>query len=279
RGRHAVVFQSLRGDVQSSTNDRLMRLLLFIGALKDAGATFVTACVPYLSYARKDRRTQPHDPVSTRHIGSLFAAVHTDRVIVLDVHNEAAFDNAFHCETIRLDAASVFVDELAARPAGRNYVVASPDIGGIKRAQHFRELLEHRLERPVGFAFMEKMRSAGVVSGNTWVGDVAGKEVVIYDDLIASGGTLLRAAKAAMGAGAARVQAMAAHAVFTEETMQLFGVGGPDTVTVTDSVELAARFTQCVPERLHVSSIAPLFGRVLHRIQHGEPLGDLSRTG
>lgn len=279
RGRRVAVIQSLRGDGAGSANDRLMRLLLFIAALKDAGASVVTACVPYLSYARKDRRTQRHDPVSTRYVGSLFEAVGTDRVIVLEVHNEAAFDNAFRCETVRLEAAAVLADTLVERIGSRPCVVASPDLGGAKRAQHFRSILEQRLEREVGFAFMEKMRSGGIVSGETWVGDVTAKDVVIYDDLIASGGTIVRAAAAAMRAGASRTHALAAHAAFSTGALQLFGSDGPDTVTVTDSVQLDAQYAALVPQQLTVCSIAPLFARSLERLERGESLDDLSRTG
>ena len=276
RGRNVAVVQSLRGDAEGSANDRLVRLLFFIGALKDAGAAHVTVCTPYLSYARKDRRTQAHDPVSLRYLATLFEAVGSDRVIVLEVHNDAAFDNAFRCETVRLDPAELFASRIQNLVGTREFVVASPDIGGVKRAQQLRGVLEAR-GCAVSFAFMEKMRSAGTVSGDTWVGDAAGKEVILYDDLIATGGTLLRAAAAARRAGAVRVHAMAAHAAFTDESLQLFGSNGPDTVIVTDSIPLAPAFQSFVPQRLEVCSCANLFAQTLARIERGESLAGLSR--
>lgn len=276
RGRHVAVIQSLRGDAEASTDERLIRLLFFIGALNDAGAAHVTVCTPYLSYARKDRRTQPHDSVSLRYLAALFEAVGTDRLIVLEVHNDAAFDNAFRCETVRLDPAELFASRIQNLIGRREFVIASPDIGGVKRAQQLRGVLEAR-GCAVSFAFMEKMRSGGTVSGDTWVGDAAGKDVILYDDLIATGGTLMRAAAAARRAGAVRVHAMAAHAAFTEESLQLFGSGGPDSLIVTDSIPLAPAFQSLVPQRLEVCSCAHLFAQTLARIERGESLAGLSR--
>jgi hypothetical protein len=134
RGQDVFVVQALCGDAHASANDKLCRLLFFIATLKDAGAARVTACLPYLAYARKDRRTQLRDPVTTRYVAALFDAVNADRVVVLDVHNEAAFDNAFRCETIRVEAAEIFAEYLAKRAEASRIVVASPDIGGVKRA-------------------------------------------------------------------------------------------------------------------------------------------------
>jgi ribose-phosphate pyrophosphokinase len=261
--RNVFVLQGLHGDAHASANDKLCRLLFFIGALKDAGAARVTACLPYLCYARKDRRTQERDPVTTRYIASLFEAVGVDRVIVLDVHNEAAFDNAFRCETIRLSSAEVFGDALATLLDPSQLTIASPDVGGIKRAQVVRERLSARFACAVELAFMEKRRAGGVVSGEAFVGDVAGRDVLIFDDLIASGGTAARAAQAARQAGARRVYVAAAHAVFSPQAVQLFAEGGPEAVLVTDSVTLPASFEPLVGERLQICSIAALFAETI----------------
>jgi len=188
-GRDVCVIQSLNGDAGASANDKLCRLLFFIGALKDAGAKTVTACVPYLCYARKDRRTKANDPITTRYVAALFEAVGSDRVIVVDVHNEAAFDNAFRCVTGRVAGADVFIEPVLARLDSTPCVVASPDVGGIKRAQLLREALASKSKRTVGFAFMEKRRVEGVVSGEAFIGDVTGADVIIHDDMIASGST------------------------------------------------------------------------------------------
>jgi ribose-phosphate pyrophosphokinase len=165
------VIQSLHGGPEASANDKLCRLLFFIGALKDAGAARVTAVVPYLCYARKDRRTKPNDPVTTRYVAAMFEAVGTDAMVTLEVHNPVAFENAFRCRTVTLTAAPLFVD-YASQLKDEKLCVVSPDTGGAKRAELFREALEAACGRPIGKAFADKHRSAGVVTGDMFVGDV-----------------------------------------------------------------------------------------------------------
>ncbi|MGZ3288620.1 MAG: ribose-phosphate diphosphokinase, partial [Xanthobacteraceae bacterium] len=135
-GASVYVVQSLHGGPSETENDKLCRLLFFIGALKDAGAARVTAVVPYLCYARKDRRTKPSDPVTTRYIASMFEAVGTDCVVTLEVHNPVAFENAFRCRAISLTATPLFVDYVRAMK-DEKFTVVSPDPGGAKRAELF----------------------------------------------------------------------------------------------------------------------------------------------
>src|SRR3990167_755469 len=138
RGKDVFVVQSLHADHHQSVADKLCRLWFFIGTLKDASAARVTAIVPYLAYARKDRKTQPRDPVTTRYVAALFEAVGVDCVVTLDVHNLAAFQNAFRCRTEHLEANRLFVRHFVALVREREVVVVAPDAGGIKRAEHFR---------------------------------------------------------------------------------------------------------------------------------------------
>lgn len=279
RGRHVFVVQSIHGDSGVSTNDCLVRLLFFIGALRDGGAASVTACIPYLAYSRKDRRTQPQDPVTTRYVAALFEAVGCDRVVVLDVHNEAAFDNAFRCETVRLEANGVFANELASSAAGHRLVVASPDSGGVKRAEQFRAKVEALSGGSVDSAFMHKLREHGQLSGETLVGDVSEAEVLIYDDIIASGSTVMRTVRAARSGGARTVRVLATHPVFTAEAIQLFGDHGPDSVMVTDSLPIRGQYASLLQGRLRVCSVAPLFAECIRRLHLGESLAGLARTG
>src|SRR3974390_3825687 len=108
-GMDVYVVQSLHSGPAQSANDKLCRLLFFIGALKDAGAARVTAVVPYLCYARKDRRTKPNDPVTTRYLATMLEGVGTDCVVTLDVHNPVAFEHAFRFRTVSLTLAPQFV--------------------------------------------------------------------------------------------------------------------------------------------------------------------------
>jgi ribose-phosphate pyrophosphokinase len=262
-GQHVFVVHALCGSDEASANDRLCRLLFFVGALKDAGAHRVTAVIPYLAYARKDRRTQLRDPVTTRYVAAMFEAVGVDCVVVLDVHNEAAFDNAFRIPTVRLEAAETFATALAALAGERRLVVASPDVGGVKRAQKFRETLSLRLARNIDFAFVEKRRAGGVVSGDALVGSVGDADVVFYDDLIASGTTLLRAVGAARRAGARRIHVAAPHAAFLPAASQLFQADGPATVLVSDSIPVRDPFTPFLQGPLQICSVAPLVARTI----------------
>ena len=218
RNRDVFVVQSLNSSDGLSTNDKLVRLLFLLASLRDAGAGRLNVVAPYLSYSRKDRRTKPNDPVTTRYVAQLFEAMTIDTIVTVDVHNRAAFENAFRCPTVHLSAREAFIDYLLPELGDREITVASPDIGGVKRAELFRESLANRLERPVGSAFMEKHRSQGEMSGSAVVGDIRNRTVLILDDLIAGGGTMQRAAEAFKDQGAEDVIAIATHAVFTQDT-------------------------------------------------------------
>lgn len=214
-GRQVVVFHALYGDAGQTVNDKLCRLLFFCGALKDAGARRVQVVTPYLCYARKERRTQPQDPIISRYVAALFEASGVDRLLALEVHNLAAFDNAFRIPTQHLPSAELFADYFAGLEGEAELVAVSPDAGGAKRAEQFRQALERRSGRPVGSAYMEKYRSNDVVTGALLVGEVRGRTAIIVDDLISSGATLLRAGQACQAGGATRIFAAAAHGLFS----------------------------------------------------------------
>jgi ribose-phosphate pyrophosphokinase len=273
RGRDVYVIQSLHGGPAESANDKLIRLLFFIGALKDAGAARVTAVTPYLCYARKDRRTKPNDPVITRYVASLFEAVGTDVVVTLEVHNPAAFENAFRRPVVALTATPLFV-AYAKALAGDNLCVVSPDTGGVKRAELFRETLEAEIGKPVGKGFAEKHRSGGVVSGELFVGDVKGATALIIDDLISTGGTLLRAAKAAREAGAKKVIALVTHGLFMPGASQVIADPAIDRFVVTDSVP-PFRLEASARGKIDTLHVAPLLAETIRRLHEGRALTDL----
>jgi len=268
------VIQSLHGGPDASANDKLCRLLFFIGALRDAGAAHVTAVVPYLCYGRKDRRTKPSDPVTTRYVAEMFEAVGTDGIVTLEVHNPAAFENAFRCRAVALTAAPLFVD-YARQLKDDKLCVVSPDTGGAKRAELFREALEAVRGHQIGKAFADKHRSAGVVTGDLFVGDVEGATALIVDDLISTGGTLVRAAKAARKAGARRVIALAAHGLFMEGADKALADPALDRVVVTDAVPAFRLPPGPTRDKLDIVPSAPLFAEAIARLHEGRPLTDL----
>jgi ribose-phosphate pyrophosphokinase len=281
RGRDVFVLHSLHGDAAETVNDKLCRLLFFIGALKDAAAGRVTAVVPYLGYARKDRKTKSRDPVTTRYVAMLFEAVGTDRIIVVDVHNLAAFQNAFRCRTEHLDCARLFADPFASllgrddEEVTEEVVVVSPDAGGVKRADRFRDALAHALGCDVGSAFVEKYRSWGVVTGGKVVGEVAGKAAIIIDDLISTGTTMTRAAKACRERGATRVFAAATHGLFIGEASEVLMDPALERVVITDTMPPFRLDPAVVRDRLIVLEVAPLLAAAIKRLHEGGSIVEL----
>ena len=263
RGHDVFVLHSLYGDESESGNDKLCRLLFFCGALRDAGAERVTAVTPYLCYARKDRRTKPNDPIITRYVAAMFEAVRIDRVIAVEVHNVAAFENAFRCPTWHIESAALLAAHFAPLLRGEPVVAVSPDAGGAKRAEQFRQALERLLRQDVGSATMEKYRSSGVVSGELLAGDVRGKVAVIVDDLISTGGTLVRAAKACRAAGATKVFAAAAHGLFIGGAGELFATPAIDGITVANTVPPFRVAADVAAQRLTVLDAGDAIARAI----------------
>lgn len=273
RDADVYVVHSLHGGPTASANDKLCRLLFFIGALKDAGAARVTAVAPYLCYTRKDRRTKPGDPVTTRYLACLFEAVGADTIMTLEVHNPSAFENAFRCPAITLTAAPLFVDYSRAL-SPENLCVVSPDPGGVKRAELFRVALEAAVGKPVGKGFAEKHRSTGVVTGDLLVGDVDGATVLIIDDIIGTGGTLLRAARMARKAGARRVIGLVTHGLFTRGAAAVIADPAIERLVVTDSVAPFG-LDEVVRNKVDTIPAAPLLADAIRRLHHGRTLTDL----
>jgi ribose-phosphate pyrophosphokinase len=279
RGQDAYVLASLHGDLDASPHDKVFGLLSMCATLRAHAAARVTALIPYLAYARKDARTQPHDPLGTQLLARLLEAVGCDQVMVFEPHHAGACENAFRVPVTMIDAAPAFdaavrvwSDEgLASTPAtgvvgaGRLHppplVVASPDPGGVKRVLRWREHLEDLLSRPVGFAMVDKRRGLGLVhSGHLVAGDVDGATVLLRDDLIASGDTLAHAAVALRHAGAAQIHALAAHGLFVGHSDRMLAEAPLDSITVTDSVPAFRMPASCgASARLRtVSAAGPL---------------------
>ncbi len=275
RGRSVFVLQTLASSKDAPAGDRLIRLLFLLNGLRDAGAERLIAIIPYLAYARKECRTQLRDPVHTRYVAQLLESSGADHVICLDVHNPAALDNALRIPFDHLTALPMIADHFAERlPPGR-VAVASPDIGGIKRAQIFRELLAARVQWPVELIFAEKRRASGVVSSAGLVGDPAGHHVIIIDDLCATGGTVLSAATMCRNAGALAVHVGVTHAPLGQGLDNLIGAESITQIVTTDSVGAVYQPSADPAGKLVTLSIAPLLGQALRRILDGKPLAPL----
>ena len=269
RGQDVFVLHSLNGEPGASANDKLLRLLFFLATCRDHGAARVTAIVPYLAYSRKDRQTKTQDPVTTRYVAQLFEAVGVDTVMTLDVHNPAAFQNAFRCRTLHLSTEHLFATQIANRSALQSVAIVSPDPGGVKRAQLVREALQEETDQEVRFGFMEKRRSAGVVSGTHFAGEVDGCTVYIVDDMICGGGTILRAAEAVRAHGAAEVHAIATHGLLTKDAMTAFAETSlVDTISLTDSTAPDPIWAVRLGEKYRPISCAPIIAESICKLHN-----------
>jgi ribose-phosphate pyrophosphokinase len=275
RGKDVFVIQSLYADDRRSVNDKLCRFLFFLGAIKDASANRVTAVIPYLCYARKDRQSKPHDPITTRYVAVLFESIGVDHVIVMDVHNIAAFQNAWRIPADHLPARNLFVESIVRldRPAG--LVVVSPDAGAIKRAEEFRQALRAALAGPVQSAFVEKYRSDDLITGSGFAGNVAGKIAIIIDDIISSGTTVARAAQFCRDGGAVAVYAAASHGVFAGKATEVLSSAPLEKIFVTNTVAPLRLTAEFIRDKLVAVDAAPVFAEAIKRIHAGESLEEL----
>jgi ribose-phosphate pyrophosphokinase len=173
-----------------------------------------------------------------------------------------------------LTTTPLFVDYVKRRP-GRDFCVVSPDTGGAKRAELFREALEVACGRPVGKAFAEKHRSAGVVTGDLFVGNVAGATALVIDDLISTGTTLLLAAKAARRAGAQEVIALVTHGLFMAGAAEALADPAIDHVVVTDTIPPFRLRAGTARDKIDILPAAPLLAEAIRRLHEERPLTDL----
>jgi ribose-phosphate pyrophosphokinase len=276
RNRSVYVFADLVTSPGQSVNDKLCKLLFFVGALKQSAARSVTVVAPYLCYARKERQTKPRDPVATRYLAQMFEAVGVDCVIALTAHNVAAFQNAFRCRTEHLDTDALFAKVFATRLTDRQIAVVSPDIGGEKRAELFREKLERVLDRPVAKAFLDKTRSMGKVTGDIFAGDVAERVAIILDDMISTGGTMVRAAQACRRHGAGEVLVAATHGLFTGGAEALLAEPSIDEIWISDSVALSPVVqTHVARGRVHLLPLGDLLAGAIQRCHSGGSINEL----
>jgi len=267
RGRDAILLLSQAGDGRQSVNDKLTLMLFCAAALRDAGAGSVTAVMPYLSYARQDRRVKQGDALTLRHQAQLFEAMGVDRVMAMDVHNVSAFENAFRCETVNMEAGWAMARELLTLTGDLPLAVVSPDAGGAKRAERLRDVLEQMADRPVRSVLMEKRRRNHAVSGSAVTGDTSGCAAIIIDDLIAGGSTMMHAVEVCRAQGAERVIAAATHGVFTQSPDALLAYPGLDRLLMGNTIPW--RFESLQSERLQVVPMEPVIADAIRRHTQG----------
>ncbi|XIA66466.1 ribose-phosphate diphosphokinase [Bradyrhizobium sp. TZ2] len=254
RGREALVVQSLYDGPSRSVHDKLCDVLLFAGSLRDSGAARVILIAPYLCYARQDRRTRPGEPLSLRYVAQLLEAAGVDAIVALDVHNPAAFENAFRIPAVNIECAQLFAAHFGKALADQDIEVISPDIGGMKRAEHFRDALSTTMNEDVELGTLGKRRMDHIVSAEEIPGDVRERTVVIFDDMIATGSTMLRAVEACRKGGAAYVVVAATHGLFLGGAHKLVASSLVDRIIISDTVPPFRLDARLVTEKVTILS-------------------------
>ena len=256
RGSDAFVVQSTCKPV----NDSLMELLIMIDALRRASAGRITAVVPYFGYARQDRKAKARDPISAKLVANMLTAAGADRVRTMDIHANQ-IQGFFDIPMDNLLGNPIFVDYYAKKfgPDTENMVVVSPDVGSVARARAFAQKLHMNL------AIVDKRRQkANQCEVMNVIGDVAGKDCILFDDMVDTAGSLCNAAKALVEVGGAKsVHACASHGVLS----------GPALERINDSVIQELALLDTIPAvdaelcpKIKYLSVAPMFAEAIERI-------------
>ena len=240
------------------TNHNLMELLVMVDAVRRASASRITAVLPFYGYARQDRKDKPRVPITSKLVANLLTAAGVNRVLTMDLH-AAQIQGFFEIPVDHLHSVPVLVKHLKANYVKdmKNLVVVSPDIGGVKNAKSYANILGTEL------AIVAKQRiSATEVDAHAVIGNVEGKDVLMVDDMTESGGTLCAAAKILKEHGAARIFAGVSHGVLTDAARERLANSSIECLLTSDSVPMA------YGDRVDTVSIAPLFAQAIANIHH-----------
>ena len=256
RGKDVFIVQSTCGPV----NDNLMELLIMIDAMRRASAGRITAVIPYFGYARQDRKAKSRDPISAKLVANMLVAAGVDRVLTMDLHANQ-IQGFFDIPVDNLFGNPIFVDYYAKKfgSACEDMVVVSPDVGSVARARTFAQKLHMNL------AIVDKRRQkANQCEVMNVIGDVEGKDCILFDDMIDTAGSICNAAKAIVEVGGANsVYACASHGVLS----------GPALERLNNSVIKEVALLNTIPEsmgegcdKIKYISVAPMFAEAIERI-------------
>jgi ribose-phosphate pyrophosphokinase len=244
-------------------NENLIELLLIIDALKRASAREVNAIIPYFGYARQDRKDEGRVALSAKLVANLIATAGADRVVTIDLHS-AQIQGFFDIPVDHLYAAPVLVDYIKRRGI-TNFVVVSPDVGNVKRARAYATRLDASL------AIIDKRRpEPNIAEVMNIIGDVKGKNIFIFDDMIDTAGTLVGAAEALKEKGVGDIHACCTHPVFSGPAKERLAKSCIKELIVTDTIPHQDRF-----DKLTVVSVAPLLAETVNRIHSNESVSSL----
>ncbi|PZO63795.1 MAG: ribose-phosphate pyrophosphokinase [Pseudoxanthomonas suwonensis] len=265
RGKDVFVIQS----TCAPSAEHLLELLVLVDALKRASAGKVTAVVPYFGYARQDRRPRSaRVPITAKVVASMFTAVHTDRVLTIDLHADQ-IQGFFDIPVDNVYASPLLLADIWRAYGTDNMTVVSPDVGGVVRARAIAKRLDD-----ADLAIIDKRRpKANVATVMNIIGDVAGRNCVLVDDIVDTAGTLSAAAAALKDNGAARVAAYITHPVLSGKAIDNIAASVLDELVVTDTIPLSDAARSC--SKIRQLSVAELLAETIRRIAFGESVSSL----
>lgn len=265
RGSDCFIVQSTCNPV----NKNLMELLIMIDAMKRASASRITAVIPYFGYARQDRKSKARDPISAKLVADLITTAGADRVLTMDLH-APQIQGFFNIPVDNLTGAPLLASSVKnnIKNNGNNYVVVSPDFGSVNRAKNFAAILD------LPMAIISKRRPCANFSEVMGIiGNVRGKNVILFDDMIDTAGTICNAALATIDSGGAKsVVACATHAVLSGQAIKNLESSLIEKLYFLDTIPI---HKGSVLNRLNVISVASLFAQAISRIHKDEPVSTL----
>ena len=259
RGKDAFIIQS----TCIPANDNIMELLILTDALRRSSAKTITAVIPYFGYARQDRKAAPRVPITAKLVANLIQSAGISRVVTMDLH-AGQIQGFFDIPVDNLYGAPIFIDYILKKNL-KNPIVASPDVGGVARARGFASKLG------IDLVIVDKRREqANKSEVMNIIGDVAGKDVILIDDIIDTAGTIVGAAKALKQKGANSVIACCTHPVLSGPAIERIENGELDELVVTNTIPM---LKDC--KKITVLSVADLFGEVISRVYKNESVNSL----
>ena len=261
-----------------SINDNLMELLVMIDAARRASAARITAVVPYLAYAKQEKKKQGHEPITAKLVANLITTAGADRLLTVDLHTPA-IEGFFDIPVDHMRMAFLMASRFRAILDREEVVVVSPDAGGVARATEFRDQLkaglQHVLERDEMAIAFKRRTPKGFPTVIDMVGDVKGRPAVIYDDMIQSGGTLLQVVDRLLARGATEVHAAATHADFTPEALASLKESELAGLLLSDTTATAF---DVVGDRIEIVTSARILAQAIWRIHTQQSVGWIFRT-
>ena len=270
-GEFSVYYKdSIRGKdvflVQSTypSSDNLMELLLMIDAAKRASAHYIAAVIPYFGWARQDRKDKPRVSIGAKLIADMLSVAGVTRLITMDLHADQ-IQGFFNVPVDHLYASTVFVDYLRKSSDLENTVIATPDVGGAKRANSYAKFLG------VPMVICHKSRAkANEVAEMTIIGEVEGKDVILVDDIVDTAGTICKAADLMIKNGARSVRAIASHAVLSDPATERINASALKEIIFTASIPLRKH-----SDKIRIVSTASVFAEAIKRVINHESISIL----